>query len=88
VVAGIYSTNYQWTKITGSSVSFPNISLWVPGGGNISGGTYSAQSICAGTAGVSYSPFAGGNIVVVQYGYTGNGYTGPASNYDQDYACT
>ena len=87
VVAGIYSTAYQWSKITGNSVNFPGISLWVPGGGNISGGTYSAQSICAGTAGALYSPFTGGNIVVVQYGYSGNGYTGPPSNYDQDYAC-
>ena len=86
--AGIYSTAYQWSRITGNSVSFPGIPLWVPGGGNISGGTFSAESICAGTAGTLYSPFASGNVVVVQYGYTGNGYSGPPSNYDQDYACT
>lgn len=88
VVPGIYSTAYQWSRITGNVINFPDISLWVPGGGNVSGGTYSAQNICTGSAGSLYSPFAGGQIAVVQYGYAGNGYTGPASNYDQDYACS
>lgn len=89
VVAGIYSTASQWSRITGNSVSFPGISLWMPGAGNISGGMFSAQSFCSGSvpSQYGYSPFAGGKIVLVQYGYAGNGYTGPASNYDQDYAC-
>ncbi len=92
VLPGIYSTAVQWGQITGNQLSFPNIPLWVPGAGNISGGTYSAQNFCAGTVpgnyGWEYAPFAGGKIVLVQYGYGGNGYTGPASQYDQDYACT
>ena len=87
VVPGIYSTNLQWSKITGNLVSFPGIYLWIPGGGNTSGGTYSAQSICAGTAGSDYAAFAGGNVTVVQYGFDGNGYTGPPSQYLLDYAC-
>jgi len=87
VEPGIYSDNFQWTQITGGLVSFPGIFLWSPGGGNITGGTYSAQSICDGTAGGDYSSFAGGDIVVVQYGLPGNGYTGPPSQYLMDYAC-
>jgi hypothetical protein len=90
VSVGIYSTSYQWSKITGNAVGFPGISLWMPGAGNVSGGTFSAQNFCNGSvpAQYGYSPFAGGRIVVVQYGYGQNGYTGPPSNYDQDYACT
>ncbi|HET9077720.1 MAG TPA: hypothetical protein VFN68_12375, partial [Acidimicrobiales bacterium] len=84
---GLYSTNLQWGQITGGAPTFQDIPLWVPGGGNISGGTYSANSICAGTAGSDYAAFAGGRIDLVQYGYSGNGYTGPYSAYDMDYAC-
>ncbi len=87
VLPGIYSTALQWGEITGNQLSFPNIPLWVPGAGNISGGTYSANSFCAGSAGTDYAPFANGKIILVQYGYGGNGYTGAASQYDQDYAC-
>ncbi|HET6874057.1 MAG TPA: hypothetical protein VFH70_04725 [Acidimicrobiales bacterium] len=87
VIPGIYSTNYQWGLITGYHVSFPGIALWIPGAGNISGGTYSATSFCAGNAGNLYAPFAGGTPVLVQYGYVHNGYTGPALPWDQDYAC-
>ncbi len=87
VEPGIYSDYFQWSAITDNMVSFPGIFLWSPGGGNPTGGTYSAQSICDGTAGPDYAPFADGNIVVVQYGLSGNGYTGPPSQYLMDYAC-
>jgi hypothetical protein len=86
VLPGIYATAYQWGKITGDSVNFPGIPLWVPGAGNISGGTYSAAAICAGGP-ANYAPFADGSIVLIQYGYSGSGYTGPAHSYDLDYAC-
>ena len=90
VIPGIYSTNYQWNVITGSTLNFPGIALWVPGASNIYSGTYSAQNICNNTVpstyGWEYSPFAGGKTVLVQYGY-GSEYTGPPSPYDQDYAC-
>ena len=81
---GIYSTNLQWNQITGSSITFPNIPLWVPGAGYIDQGDPSAVQICADTAGSDYQPFAGGSIVLVQYGYGVN--TG--SPYDLDYACS
>ena len=89
VLVGIYSTASQWSRITGNTVNFPGISLWMPGGGNISQGTFSAQSICNGSVPpqYGYSAFAGGRIILVQYGYSVNGYTGPQSIYDQDYAC-
>jgi hypothetical protein len=89
VIPGIYSTNLQWGQITGGQVSFPGIALWVPGAGDISDGSYSAQNFCTNSTPQpgSYGPFAGGNIVLVQYGYSGNGYSGSASPYDQDYAC-
>ena len=87
VQPGIYATHLQWTTITGDTLQFPGLPLWVPGAGNISGGSVSAQNICSGTAGSYYTAFGGGKIVLVQYGYTGNGYTGPSSAYDLDYAC-
>ncbi|HVA73428.1 MAG TPA: hypothetical protein VNF71_02535 [Acidimicrobiales bacterium] len=85
VIPGIYSTNYQWSIITGGGyVNAPGISLWMAGGEGISGGTYSAQNICNNAVPASngwmYSPFAEGRTVLVQYS------TGPT--YDQDYACT
>jgi hypothetical protein len=87
VTPGIYSDSYQWSEITGNLVSFPGIDLWSPGGGNIAGGTLSAQSICAGTAGSDFLPFAGGNIVLVQYGLSFDGYSGGPYQGDLDYAC-
>ena len=87
VQPGIYATHLQWTTITGDTLQFPGLPLWVPGAGNISGGSISAQNICNGAAGSYYTAFGGGKIVLVQYGYTGNGYSGPASIYDLDYAC-
>lgn len=90
VVAGIYATNLQWSQITGNTVSFPGISLWVPGASYISGQPHSAENFCNGSAGSSYAPFARGKIVLVQWGYSWpNGeYSGPPSSYDRDYACT
>jgi len=89
VVGGIYSTALQWGEITGNLPYLGAAPLWVPGGGNISGGTYSAQSICAGSAGPDYEPFAGGFISMVQYGLVGNGYSGPTppGGLDMDYSC-
>ena len=86
VVPGIYATAYQWGVITGNLINYPGIALWVPGAGNVSGAGKSATSFCAGPVS-PFEPFAGGDTVLVQYGYVGDGYTGPASNYDLDYAC-
>jgi hypothetical protein len=85
VVAGVYSTAYQWGQIAGS-LDLPGIPLWVPGAGNVSGGTLSAQNFCSTPLNL-YEPFAGGIVTLVQYGYSGDGYTGPPSIYDLDYAC-
>ena len=91
VLAGIYGTAYQWNLITGSSISFPHIPLWVAGAGNISGAGNTAVQFCAHPVNL-YEPFAGGTVVLVQYGYQWTGppagsYTGPSSVYDKDYAC-
>ena len=87
VLAGIYCTAYQWGLITGSLVSFPGLPLWVPGAGNIRGGTNTATEFCAGPISL-YEPFAAGSVVLVQYGYSfTGGYSGPPSKYDLDYAC-
>jgi hypothetical protein len=85
-VAGIYSTTYQWGQITGSLVDFPAIPLWVPGGGNISTGTFAATRFCSQRI-ANYEPFAGGIVTLVQYGYALNGYSGPTPLIDLDYAC-
>jgi hypothetical protein len=93
VVAGIYATAYQWGEITGNLISYPGILLWVPGAGNISGVGNTAVQFCAHPVS-SYEPFAGGSVVLVQYGYSWPGgvpagsYSGPASLYDRDYACS
>ena len=90
VQPGIYATALQWGEITGNQLQFAGIPLWVPGASNISSGTYSAYNFCnnsvPGSFGWEYAPFAGGRIVLVQYGW-GAEYTGPPSPYDQDYAC-
>jgi hypothetical protein len=85
VVPGIYATQLQWTEITGNGASFPGIPLWVPGAGNVSGGNNSAVAVCGGGV-ADHGPFAGGDIVLVQYGY--QGYSGPPPTYDPDYACS
>jgi hypothetical protein len=84
VLAGIYSTAYQWGLITGNQLTFPDIALWMAGAGPVSGGSNSAQSFCAGGGGSYYAPFAGGTIVLVQYGWTAQGQQYPV---DPDYAC-
>ncbi|HWE57378.1 MAG TPA: hypothetical protein VG435_17865 [Acidimicrobiales bacterium] len=81
VSPGIYSTHLQWTDITGGRVSFPDIPLWVPGAGNISGGSGSAVSFCTNPD-ANHAPFAGGRTILVQYGYND-----PNRRYDEDYAC-
>jgi hypothetical protein len=91
VTPGIYSTNTQWTDITGNQVSFPNIDLWVPGAEAVNGGSFSATSFCSipaqpvqpGNPTSDYAPFAGGTTVLVQYGYGVN----PQPEFDEDYAC-
>ena len=85
VVAGIYSTSYQWAAITGNSLNYPGIALWIPGAGNLTGPGYTATNYCASAA---WAPrFAGGSPVLVQWGYAAGGYTGPPSGLDLDYAC-
>jgi hypothetical protein len=85
-LVGIYSTAYQWGQITGNQLSYPGMPLWSAGADHVSGDTYSAESICAGTAGPSVAAFAGGKIVLVQYGWFGaNG--GEYYSTDPDYAC-
>jgi hypothetical protein len=88
VFPGVYSTAYQWRTIAGS-LSLPNVPLWVPGAGNLTTGAYSAVNFCTGDipGKSSYEPFAGGIVTLVQWGWAGDGYTGPASPYDLDYAC-
>jgi hypothetical protein len=83
VVAGIYSTAYQWGVITGATLNFPGIALWVPGAGGITG-VNSAATFCAGPVLPLYEPFAGGVTVLVQYGYTAQG---QQFSTDPDYAC-
>jgi hypothetical protein len=82
VEPGIYATQLQWGQITGNSVSFPGIPLWVPGAGNLNTGSDSAVAVCAGGV-PDHGLFAGGDIILVQYGY------GLATQpiYDPDYAC-
>jgi hypothetical protein len=87
VIPGIYGTALQWGEITGNQPTFPGIALWIPGAGNVSGASYSAQNFCTNPPSSYYQPYAGGTTVLVQYGYSGNGYSGPYSPYDQDYAC-
>lgn len=82
VFAGIYATSYQWGLITGNQASYPGVPLWVPGGTTLSNDAASAQAICTGTVG-DHVPFAGGRIVMVQYGYVNGGPT----TFDPDYAC-
>jgi hypothetical protein len=78
LLAGIYSTSYQWGIITGSSLSYPNMPLWIPGAQSLTGPGYSATNYCASS---TWAPrFAGGTVVLVQYG--------TPSPYDQDYACS
>ncbi len=80
VTPGIYSTNLQWGEITGYSVNFPHIYLWVPGAYEISTGSYNANSFCTSPL-PDYAPFAGGITVMVQYGYD------TPSLFDRDYVC-
>jgi hypothetical protein len=82
LTVGIYCTNYQWGFITGG-YQIPGIPVWIAGAGDLFTGTYSALNFCT----QPQYDFAGGIPWAVQYGYTGSGYSGPASNFDQDYAC-
>lgn len=62
---GIYSTTYQWTKITGGSgTTFASIPVWIPGAPTLS----AAQSACGLTT------FTGGPVKMTQY--PSNGYDG------------
>jgi YVTN family beta-propeller protein len=82
VTVGIYATSYQWGVITGNQLSYPGIPLWVPGGTTLANDPKSAMAICTGTI-PNYVPFAGGNIVLVQYGYI----NGPPYPFDLNFAC-
>ncbi len=88
---GIYSTWYQWGKITGSFLPGGQPPIWVPGALSLSGGNLSAVSYCqralvAGDPSKLSSPdigFANGVPWLVQYGYDGSS----ASGVDPDYSC-
>jgi hypothetical protein len=90
-VAGIYSTWYQWGKITGSYLPGGQPPIWVPGAYTLSGGNLSAVAYCQradtpgdpSTLSSTYIGFAGGVPWLVQYGYGGV----PTSGVDPDYAC-
>jgi hypothetical protein len=86
VLPGIYATSKQWGDITGNQLSFPHMPLWEAGAAsiNIPGDPYSAVAVCAGHV-PDHLPFAGGTIVVVQYGW---GPGGETQSTDPDYACT
>jgi hypothetical protein len=82
---GIYSTPYQWAMIAGK-MTFPGVPLWIPGAGSLNGAGFTATAYCQSSA----QRFAGGHLVMVQWGYTGDfpgAYRGPASRYDLDYEC-
>jgi hypothetical protein len=84
VHVGVYSTPYQWHAIAGA-LTFPGMPVWTAGAGNLRGLGQTATSYCAGGQG-----FAGGELQLVQWGYTGHfpgAYSGPKSSYDMDYAC-
>jgi hypothetical protein len=91
-VGGIYSTWYQWGKITGSYVPAGDPPIWVPGAYGVTGAEYGAQAYCqrAVLAGdpsrlsSSAIGFAGGVPWLVQYGYDG----GTPRGVDPDYACS
>jgi hypothetical protein len=62
---GIYSTTYQWTKITGGSgTTFASIPVWIPGAPTLS----AAQSACG------LASFTGGPVKMTQY--PSNGFDG------------
>jgi hypothetical protein len=91
-VAGVYSTWYQWGKITGSYLPGGQPPIWVPGAFNLSGGSSSAVAYCQR----ALSPgdpsklssasigFANGLPWLVQYGYGG---ATASSGVDPDYSC-
>ncbi len=54
---GLYSTRYQWNKITGGSLAFSRAPSWLAGGGSLKG----AQRLCTRRG------FTGGPTVLVQY---------------------
>jgi hypothetical protein len=54
---GIYSTRYQWDRITGGSTAFSAYPSWLAGGGTLRG----AQRLC------TRAGFTGGTTVLVQY---------------------
>jgi hypothetical protein len=88
---GIYSTWYQWGKITGSYLPGGQPPIWVPGALSLSGGDLSAVSYCQraqapGDPSKLSSPdigFANGVPWLVQYGYDGSATGG----VDPDYSC-
>jgi len=54
---GIYSTQYQWNRITGGSTAFAAYPSWLAGGGTLKG----AQRLC------THAAFTGGKTVMAQY---------------------
>jgi hypothetical protein len=91
---GIYSTWYQWGKITGSYLPSGQPPIWVPGAYTLSGGSRSAVAYCQralfpgdpSSLSSAYIGFAGGEPWLVQYGYSGTAGV-PFGGIDPDYSC-
>jgi hypothetical protein len=56
----------------------------VPGANDLTNGVNSAATFCAGPVLPDYEPFAGGVVVLIQYGWTPQG---QQFSTDPDYAC-
>jgi hypothetical protein len=91
---GIYSTWYQWGKITGSYLPSGDPPIWVAGAFTLSGGSRSAVAYCQRALAPgdpsslfsTYIGFAGGEPWLVQYGYGTVG-AAPPTGIDPDYSC-
>jgi len=92
---GIYSTWYQWGKITGSYMPSGQPPIWVPGASTLSGGARSAVAYCLRALAPgdpssllsTYIGFAGGEPWLVQFGYGAGTSGSPPTNIDPDYSC-
>jgi hypothetical protein len=85
--AGVYSTYYQWTQITGGDSPLPpNTPIWMADPGIT---TDQAIQVCQGQGTNGYQPFGGGTVQVIQYYWGGgSGYPVlPDTSVSQDMLC-